>query len=243
MIAVTQLIEAINTDLQGQADPEYRELVRTRYNMNVDNFWGVRTPVIHKLAGKYYKTFKTQDIDARIELCRHLLATRIYEHKIMAFRWAYLARRDYALQHLAVFAGWLHDYVDDWIDCDDLCIHVIGEFFLMYPDLAAEMTRWAESSNLWVRRGAAVSLVLPSRHGEQLPLVFQVADLLLEDKEDLVQKGYGWLLKVTSQRYPDEVFAYVMDRRARMPRVSLRYAIEKLPEQKRRQALAQGRRA
>jgi 3-methyladenine DNA glycosylase AlkD len=83
-----------------------------------------------------------------------------------------------------------------------------------------------------------VSLVLPARKGEQLALVFQVADLLLEDEEDLVRKGYGWLLKVTSQSYPEEVYRYVMAKRGRMPRVSLRYAIEKLPEQMRQQAMA-----
>lgn len=237
MTEITQLIETINTDLKSQADPAYRELVRTRYNMNVDNFWGVRTPTIHKIAGKHYKTLKSERIDKRLEVCHYLLATRVYEYKIMAFRWAYLARKDYEPEHLAVFAEWLNEYIDDWIDCDDLCIHVIGEFFLKYPDLAEEVIKWAESPNYWVRRGAAVSLVLPSRKGKQLTLVFQVADLLLEDEEDLVRKGYGWLLKVTSKTYPDEVFAYVMDRRDRMPRVSLRYAIEKLPKQMRDQVM------
>jgi 3-methyladenine DNA glycosylase AlkD len=234
---ITQLIETINIELKNQADLSYRELVCTRYKMNVDNFWGVRTPTIHKVAGKYYKTLKSESIDERLEMCRHLLATRIYEHKIMAFRWAYLARKEYAPEHLAVFAAWLDEYIDDWIDCDDLCIHVIGEFFLKYPDLAEEVIHWTASPNYWVRRGAAVSLVLPSRKGEQLALVFQVADLLLEDEEDLVRKGYGWLLKVTSKTWPEEVFGYVMDKRDRMPRVSLRYAIEKLPEQMRHKAM------
>lgn len=47
---VNLLIENIKAELQSQADPSYRELVRTRYNMNVDNFWGVRTPVISSCA-------------------------------------------------------------------------------------------------------------------------------------------------------------------------------------------------
>jgi 3-methyladenine DNA glycosylase AlkD len=235
---ITQLIEAINTDLKSVADSDYRELVRTRYNMNVDNFWGVRTPAIHKIAGKYHKTFKSEPIDQRFEMCQHLLETRVYEHKIMAFRWAYLARKDFAPEHLVVFAGWLDKFIDDWIDCDDLCIHVIGEFFLRYPDLAEEVVTWTDSENYWVRRGAAVSLVLPVRKGQQLELVFRIADLLLEDQEDLVRKAYGWLLKVASKTYPDEVFAYVIERRDKMPRVSLRYAIEKLPEQMRKQAMA-----
>lgn len=53
-IGVNQLIASIHAELQRQADPAYRELVRTRYNMNVDNFLGVRTPNIHKIAGDRY---------------------------------------------------------------------------------------------------------------------------------------------------------------------------------------------
>ena len=75
-----QLIANINTELESEADSSYRELVRVRYNMNVDNFMGVRTPAIHKIAGKYYKTIKSQNIDQRLEMCQHLLKTRIYEH-------------------------------------------------------------------------------------------------------------------------------------------------------------------
>jgi 3-methyladenine DNA glycosylase AlkD len=67
--------------------------------------------------------------------------------------------------------------------------------------------------------------------------VFQVADGLLEDKQDLVRKGYGWLLNEASKHHPQEVFNFVIKRRDRMPRVSLRYAVKKLPEDMRQQAL------
>ena len=234
-----QLIKTINTELQRQADPSYRELVRTRYNMRVDNFWGVRTPTIHQIAGKHYKEIKGFSLDQRLEVCQQLLTTGIYEHKIMAFRWANLSRKDYSEKHLEVFAHWLDTYVDDWIDCDDLCIHVIGEFFVKYPERAGEVLRWAGSANEWTRRGAAVSLILPARKGQQLALVFDVAELLLDDDKVLVRKGYGWLLKESSKTYPQEVFDYVMIKRETMPRESLRYAIEKLPEQLRRQAMEQ----
>ncbi len=234
---IRDLFKTINSELQIQADASYRELIRTRYNMNVDNFWGVRTPAIHKIAGKHYKTIKSRPVDERLQLSHHLLETRIYEHKIMAFRWAFLARKEYQKTHLEVFVGWLKKYVDDWIDCDDLCIHVIGEFFMIFPDAAEEVTQWTRSLNLWVRRGAAVSLVLPARRGQQRQLVFRVADLLLDDKEELVRKGYGWLLKEASKTHHEDVFAYVMDRRDRMPRVSFRYAIEKLPERLRLRAM------
>lgn len=57
------------------------------------------------------------------------------------------------------------------------------------------------------------------------------------DDQDMVQKGYGWMLKVAGDYYPDEVFSYVMKRKDKMPRTALRYAIEKYPPHKRKEAM------
>ena len=61
--------------------------------------------------------------------------------------------------------------------------------------------------------------------------------ILLEDRDDMVQKGYGWMLKEASKKHQAEVFDYVMKQKARMPRTALRYAIEKMPVEMRRRAM------
>ncbi len=55
-------------------------------------------------------------------------------------------------------------------------------------------------------------LIYPIRKMNCIDQVFRVADALLTDEEDLVQKGYGWVLKEASNRYPKEIFGYVMKR-------------------------------
>ena len=80
------------------------------------------------------------------------------------------------------------------------------------------------------RRASAVSLIIPARKGLYLDTIFEIADSLLPDKDDLVQKGYGWMLKAASELHQQEVFDYVMKKKSIMPRTSLRYAIEKMPE-------------
>ena len=60
--------------------------------------------------------------------------------------------------------------------------------------------------------------------------IFEIADILLEDLDDMVQKGYGWMLKVASQIHQKQVFTYVMKHKSQMPRTALRYAIEKMPK-------------
>ncbi len=57
------------------------------------------------------------------------------------------------------------------------------------------------------------------------------------DKDDMVQKGYGWMLKEASKKHQAEVFDYVMKRKAEMPRTALRYAIEKMPAEMRKKAM------
>jgi 3-methyladenine DNA glycosylase AlkD len=57
------------------------------------------------------------------------------------------------------------------------------------------------------------------------------------DEDDLVQKGYGWMLKVASQSYEKQVFDYVVKNKGEMPRTALRYAIEKMPSELKTKAM------
>ena len=88
-----------------------------------------------------------------------------------------------------------------------------------------------------MRRAAAVSLIVPAKRGKFLPEAIEIADLLLTDTDDMVQKGYGWLLKEASRQHQAEVFAYVMRNRIVMPRTALRYAIELMPKESKAEAM------
>ena len=103
-----------------------------------------------------------------------------------------------------------------------------------YPELIEKVKRWAHSPNMWLRRASAVSFITTidnfyaTRHN--LKDIFEVAEILLQDEEDLVRKGYGWMLKAASVHNQKEVFNFVMKHREYMPRTALRYAIEKMPD-------------
>ena len=88
-----------------------------------------------------------------------------------------------------------------------------------------------------MRRAAAVSLIVPAKQGKFLKESIEIADLLLTDTDDMVQKGYGWLLKEASRKHTDEVFAYVMKNKRVMPRTALRYAIELMPKDLKAEAM------
>ena len=91
--------------------------------------------------------------------------------------------------------------------------------------------------NRWVRRASAVSLIIQARKGLFKEDIFEIADNLLMDTDDLVQKGYGWMLKSLCTKYEDDVYQYVLSKRDIMPRTALRYAIEKMPKDRKQEAM------
>jgi 3-methyladenine DNA glycosylase AlkD len=92
-----------------------------------------------------------------------------------------------------------------------------------------------------MRRASAVSLIIPAKHGKFLEDVIGIASLLLTDADDMVQKGYGWLLKEASRKHTSEVFAFVMKNQKQMPRTALRYAIELMPKELKVEAMKKER--
>ena len=232
------MIQALRNDLEPHIDLDYRARVRDHYNMNVDRFLGVRIPLVRKIANTHFKQLANREINSVLVNCNQLLAAGIYEYKIIAFQWAHRCQRAFEPAHFTVLSGWLEQYVDDWSDCDDLCTHALGAFLLQYPEFMVQIQAWPASPNRWVRRAAAVALIPNLRQGKALDTAFEIADLLLGDPDDLVQKGCGWMLKEASKHHPDAVFRYVIAHRETMVRATLRYAIEKLPVAYRQEAMA-----
>lgn len=107
-----------------------------------------------------------------------------------------------------------------------------------FPKLQTKIFKLTKSKNRWERRASAVSLIYPIRYEKKfLPNIFKTATILLQDKDDLVQKGYGWMLKVASQKFPEEVKDFVEKNKSKIPRTALRYAIEKYPQKIRKELL------
>lgn len=162
-------------------------------------------------------------------MVEELLKTDVWACKIIAFDFAYRMRAKYSKETFITFEQWLFKYIKDWWDCDDFCTHAFGELFIRYPELIHRAYKWANHEKFAVRRALPVVLVLPIRkdHHQKFD-IFKISDLLIKDPHDLVQKGYGWMLKVYAQKAPDDVINYLISKHKVMPRVAFRYALEKL---------------
>ncbi|MDW7663004.1 MAG: DNA alkylation repair protein, partial [Bacillota bacterium] len=168
-------------------------------------------------------------IESIFTLCEQLLNERSWSLSIIAYDWAYRVRKQYNESTFDTFEQWLKNYVTDWDDCDDFCTHAFGELISQRNELFDRVLTWVDHPGFWVRRAAAVVLIYPIKKNKYDNInPFQISDDLLLDEHYLVLKGYGWMLKILSQREPEMVFQYLLDKREVMPRISFRYALEKM---------------
>ena len=190
---------------------------------------GVKTALVTTLSKYFYKKINTLDKNKIFELCEELWQSGYLEETFIACNWAYNQHKNFKPEDFIIFERWVNEYISNWASCDTFCNHTLGTFIEMYPAYVEELKKWTLSENRWVKRASAVSFIIPARKGLFLNDIFEIADNLLTDKDDLVQKGYGWMLKATSQTNQNAVFDYVINNKNIMPRTALRYAIEKMP--------------
>lgn len=230
------VVENIRDDLIDNSDESTRKGSK-RFFKEETKTHGVKGAVVTKISQSKFKAIKHLPKDEIFNLCEQLLASGFMEESFIACNWAHAIHKEYTEDDFIMFERWVNKYVSNWATCDTLCNNSIGSFLEMYPAYIERLKEWTESSNRWVRRASAVSLIAPAKKGLFKEDIFIIADKLLLDSDDLVQKGYGWMLKVLCTKHEDDVYDYVLKNRATMPRTALRYAIEKMPDEKRKEAM------
>jgi 3-methyladenine DNA glycosylase AlkD len=222
------VIGRIREELRGMADPAIRESSRRFFKEEI-RCYGTKTAAVTALAKRYWKEVRQRPKTEIFGLCEELYRSGYLEESFIVSVWAHALANRYEREDLVTFRRWIDTYIANWASCDGFCNHTMGDFIGQFPETIDELQRWTQSPNRWMRRAAAVSLIVPAKHGKNLEESIAIADLLLTDRDDMVQKGYGWLLKEASRHHTDEIFAYVMKNRRVMPRTALRYAIELMP--------------
>lgn len=231
------IIETVQQALIENIDKKTRDNAQNFFKEKI-MYHGVKVPLVNKISKEFFTSIKELPKNEIFSLCEALWKSGYSEESYIACNWSYYIHTQYQPEDFAVFEKWVNSYVNNWASCDTLCNHTVGTFLEMYPDYISRLKEWARSDNRWTKRAAAVTLIIPARKGMFLQDIFEIADILLYDPDDLVQKGYGWMLKAASEAHQEEVFDYVMSKKATMPRTSLRYAIEKMPKELKVQAMA-----
>ncbi len=226
----------IRNELKQNIDEHTKKSIQHFFKEKV-KFYGIKTAVVTRISKTYFEQMKLTSKEEIFKICDKLFSTEIIEESFIACNWSYYIREQFEEKDFTLFENWLNTYIHNWASCDTLCNHTIGAFLEIYPEYVEKIKEWTKSSNRWLRRASAVSLIIPGKKGKFLRESLDIADALIKDSDDLVQKGFGWLLKEESRIHQKEIFYYVLKNKDIMPRTALRYAIEKMPNEFRAKVL------
>lgn len=231
--------DALFGTLAARADPDFAVGMQ-RYFPYAIGALGVSNAAVVEIANDYFRDRRDVPAATRLLLAEEVLA-RAQHHEEVLLGFAVLhkvAKAGFGGELLDRCASWLEAYVSNWAQCDDLCLKLLYPFLLGHLEQIPQTQRWVESSSPWARRAANVAVVKfirrkVGRSVFELPLshVFDNCTRLMHDDDVYVQKGCGWLLKVTAEVHPDEVAGFLRTWHTEMPRDTFRYAIAKMDRQ------------
>ena len=209
---------------------------------------GWYTDDLRKLAARFRKVLLHDcGLDYLVQVADKLFDSEVLEEKGMAVLILQKSVPEFGKKEFKLFESWL-SRICSWADHDALVQYLIGPM-IAGPTSAKRTTqrvphpspqgrvrsylpsvfRWAKSRDRWHRRAAAVALLRGNRRQMFFDEIVRVSEMLLSDKDDMVQKGLGWLLREAAKYNREKTVPYLMTTRDRAPRLVLRTACETLP--------------
>ena len=191
-----------------------------------DVFLGVRVPATRRVA--------RQCAGLSEEATRALLRSKYHEERLLALV-ILVGRFERGPEEIRrrVFEVYLAEtkHINNWDLVDVSAPAIVGGWLLERP--RGVLDHLAGSASLWERRIAVLATLTFIRHG-QFEDTLRLCRRLLEDREDLMHKACGWMLREAGKRDTAALEGFLEAHAVRMPRTMLRYAIERLPEGRRR---------
>jgi len=245
---MNNLLKQIRKSLKTKIDKAYWQGSLNFFKEPV-KLHGVRAKDLKKIESRFWPQVKILSKSDLIKLTENLFKSNFNEEFFLGSKWLYRRINEFNQTDFKLLENWLKKYVTNWGMCDDYCTHPLGYLIYHYPSLIKNTKIWTKSKNRWLKRASAVIHIHPAKlsspfyqaikknRDKYLKNIFQIANALLLDNDDLVQKGYGWMLKETSNIWQSPVFNYILKNKKTMPRTALRYALEKLPKKLKKQAM------
>ena len=243
------MIQQIKKDLQKLASPKKAQILQRFFKTGkgeygeADVFLGVMVPDCRHVVRKYK--------DAYLSVISSLLKSKIHEHRLVGvlilveqfnppppLRRAGKAGRESRTSEKVrekIFDFYLKNAkrINNW-DLVDLSAPVLGQYLL--DKNTSVLVRLAKSKNLWERR-IAIMFTFAFIRENKFNETFKIAELLIQDKHDLIHKAVGWMLREVGKQDLSSEEKFLKKHYKNMPRTMLRYAIEKFEEKKRKQYL------
>lgn len=204
-----------------------------------DEFLGLKVPQTRGIVKEVRGEIELDEIEKllynrwhEVRLCGFLLLVEMMNVKSLR-KWRDRPKVKAGRKEIAEFYLRHLRQANNWDLVDLSCPYILGRHLIL--DSASDygiLYALSESDNLWEQRVAIVSTIELIRNGVFEPTL-QISDKLLDHPHDLIHKAIGWMLREIGKKEKDVLVDYLESRYFRMPRTSLRYAIERMPENER----------
>lgn len=225
------MLEKLKKELYDSADVELAKNLQRFFKTGKgeygegDVFLGIKVPVQRGIAKKY--------LDISLDEIQNLLDSEIHEHRFIGL---IILLEKYKKEPKKIFDFYIKNSkrINNWDLVDVSCHKIVGEF-LSDKDRKI-LYEFANSENLWERRIAIVSS-FAFIEKDEFDDAIVIARILLKDEHDLIHKAVGWVLREIGKKELKLLENFLMENYDELPRTTLRYAIEKFEEEKRKRFL------
>lgn len=193
-----------------------------------DIFIGVYVPNIRKVAKEY--------ISLSLSEIEKLLSSKIHEERLLALLILVLKYKcSTSGDKKEIYNFYLNHtkYINNWDLVDLSAKEIVGDYLIFHPKEKTVLKELAESEYLWNRRISIIATYAFILNKSSVE-TFEISKLLLKDKQDLIHKAVGWMLREVGKRIGRNEERTFLDKYSKnMPRTMLRYAIEHFDKEER----------
>ncbi|GAB3269047.1 DNA alkylation repair protein [Larkinella harenae] len=222
----------VKDDLLAQKDSEKAAFLKQFFKTGPgqygegDEFLGLSVPQQRAIAQKYRLLLP--------EETENLVRDPLHECRLTGLIiWTNQAKRGGEANRKLLFEYYLRNktFVNNWDLVDTSCPELVGNYLLTKD--RSILYELAQENYLWSQRIAMVSTIAFIRKN-QFQDTFQIAELLLKNRHDLIHKAIGWMLREVGKKNTDALEEFLHDHTGQLPRTALRYAIERFEPARRK---------
>lgn len=228
-----RLAEIAVERLEALGDPERAEGAKAYFKKREPVvLFGVPVPDVRRfareLATQVRGGWKVDDAIEFADICVHRPETEL---KWVGFFVLARYKRTFPRELFSTAKGWLaQDLCANWALVDALAPAILTPLLERYPGLMSALGAWTRSRNVWVRRAALVALVPLARTGRYLDESYGAVMNVAADRQDLIHKAAGWLLREAGKKDMKRLERFVLKQGPGLHRTTVRYAIERFPK-------------
>lgn len=214
----------VKRELSKYIDEDYRVGASRFFKHEIDCM-GVRAPIVRKISKEIFHNHFTNSSKKNIFNTLEELMTGRFEEISIALYCSYMLKKEFEEEDYITFYKWIDKYVKNWAHCDEICTKTFGHLLITFPNLINNLDEMVKN-HTWLRRAAYVSLIPTIRKGNKHSFALSILTNSFNEKEDIVQKGAGWLLREMAKVNEDIVYDFVLENVKLLPRTTLRISLE-----------------